>query len=311
MIFKTTLELAKHAKINKSLEFGIIEPYIEQAMDQYINPYLGMKLLDKVEAFYVLTPEAQATKDNSDLWSKLLLYIQKTAAPFAVLVAVDETSINFGDTGHTVSRTDKLAPASDAKIAKYKSSLKDRSWFNLEQLLSLLEQHPQVWPEWQAAPQYHIRKGNFFSSAEEFQNKGLVDIQYSRLTFEKLRMPIQSLDVTEVKPLLGEAYNPLVKKTYTETQAPTYQELQLLVCRFLAHRAACVFSAVPANELDYQPVIKPLTANTSNNFYCEQATLLASEISNYIIANAEKLGITVESLSLNWNSEERKLVAFV
>jgi len=311
MIFKTTEELAQYVKINKNLLFDIMAPYIQQAMDQYISPYLGDSLLDKLEEFYNVSAAAQATKDNSALWAKLLLYVQKTAAPFAVLVAVDETSINFGDTGHTVTRTDKLAPASDAKLAKYKKSLTERSWFNLEQLLALLEQNPQVWPEWQAAPQYHIRKGNFFSSAKDFQNNGLVDIQYSRLTFEKLRMSIQSLEITEAKPILGDAYTPLVKKTYSEKQAPAYQELYLLVCRFLAHRAACVFSADTTNELDYQPVIKPLVANASNNYYCEQATLLSTEITNYIIKNAEQLGIVVESLRIDFNSPERKIVAFV
>ena len=311
MIITSTIGLAKHVKINLNLDFTIMEPYIQQALDQYISPYLGVKLLDKVEEFNNLNEAAQATKDNNVLWSNLLLYIQRSLAPFAVLIAVDETSINFGDTGHTVTRTDKLAPASDAKLAKYKKSLKERAWFNLEQLLMLLEQNPQVWPEWQAAPQYHIRKGNFFSSAEEFQNLGLIDIQYSRLTFEKLRMPIQSIDVTEVKPLLGDAYAPLVNKTYKDTQTEAYQELKLIACRFLAHRTACIFSADNSNELDYMPVIKPLVASDSNNFYCEQATLLASEITNYIIINADKLGITVQSMALDFNSSERKIVAFI
>lgn len=313
MIFKNTIEVAEHVKISINLDFDILKPYIQYATDAYITPYLGYNLVDKLEKYYLSTPPVRETFDNSVHLKKLLIYTQKTIAPFAVLLAVDETSINFGDTGHTVSRNATLAPASDAKIASYKKSLHERSWFNLEQLLLLLEQHPTSWIEWQAASNYTKRKGNFFSSAIDFQDNGLIDIQYSRLTFEALRMTIASVEATELKQLLLEAYSPLINRTYPVGAAEAFNALKALVCRFLAHRTACIFSSSTVEEIGYKPIIKPLAASKDNatNFYCEQAAFLYSEITNYIISNATTLGVTIESKALNFNSDSRRIVEFL
>ena len=318
MIFKTTEELAKHVKITVSLDFKVIEPYVQAATDKYIAPYVGNKLLDKMVEFYELTPQNRAKVDNYKKLEKLLVYIQKTAAPFALLLATDETSINFGDTGHTVSRTTNLAPASDAKIKAYKHSLRERAWFNMEQLLILLEQDISVWPEWQNADSYTARKGNFFSSARSFQDKGLIDIQYSRLTFEMLRTPIQSIEVTELKELLAGLYPVITKSTYPSDDSAVFEELKTLVCRYLAHRVVCVFTTKSSakqevSNHDYIPVINTLHTgqNYSDNFYCEQASIMASQIRNFIILNAKALGVIVESQALNFNSDSRKIVEFL
>ena len=78
----------KVVKINASLPYESIEPYIEDALDIYIEPYIGKSVIKKAKE----CPE-------SELCDRLL----RALGPLTLMLATDELGVMFGDSGITVS----------------------------------------------------------------------------------------------------------------------------------------------------------------------------------------------------------------
>ena len=101
--------LKKVVKINSSLPYESIEPYIEDALDIYIKPYIGKATISKAHE-----------DKGSDLYNKLL----RALGPLTLMLASDELGVMFGDAGITVSNVQgQRSPASDTKIAAAKKNL--------------------------------------------------------------------------------------------------------------------------------------------------------------------------------------------
>src|SRR5690554_6804273 len=114
-LIKSTEELQKYVKVNKTMNFEMFRSFLIDAQDKYILPYIGQETIDQV-------------KDSES--DKLREYLCRALGPFAMALATDEFSIGFGESGHTVARSEGLAPASDAKIEKALESLFKRGWNN-------------------------------------------------------------------------------------------------------------------------------------------------------------------------------------
>ena len=110
--------LKKVVKINSSLPYESIEPYIEDALDIYIKPYIGKATISKAHE-----------DKGSDLYNKLL----RALGPLTLMLASDELGVMFGDAGITVSNVQgQRSPASDTKIAAAKKNLCFRGMQSLD-----------------------------------------------------------------------------------------------------------------------------------------------------------------------------------
>lgn len=68
--------------------------------------------------------------------------------------------------------------------------MQERGWNNLDKLLEHLGSHENDYPEWKESRYYKNQANDhYLNSAREFQDYGKVNIDYSRLTFEKFRPP--------------------------------------------------------------------------------------------------------------------------
>ena len=291
-LFKNTAELRKYVRLNASMPFDSIEPYINHAYRKFLFPYIGPTLSFELEEFI-------DNGDDDKLKIELIENIKRTVAPFAVMIATHETSILFGETGHTVSRTDSLAPASDAKIQLFVKALNQRAYENLEALVEFLEANAFSFPSWEDAPYYIQRESTFFDNTEEFQNKGAVNIAYSRLTFESLRSIIAQVEQTELIPAITENLFNILAERYKKTNSTTTQAtLIFLIQRFLASRSACIFSSASADDpLGYATELQKLPSTEGNNFYCSQAQKYLAKIQEFVNLNADELGVDVTSSS--------------
>ena len=106
--FLQTIDDLRHTvKVNASFKFEILEPYLQDAFDRYIVPYLGEALVDRLYR-EPLTEDILTIKTLAS----------RTLGPLAVALASPELGVLIGDSGHTVSRNDKFTVASDQKIAR-------------------------------------------------------------------------------------------------------------------------------------------------------------------------------------------------
>ena len=111
---KTIDDLRQTVKVNASLTFTVMVPYLDDAYDKYILPYLGEALVKRLSG----------NSDNtSDL--KLFVLVARALGPLALSLASPELGVLIGDSGHTVTRNDKLTVASDQKIARSEQSMQE------------------------------------------------------------------------------------------------------------------------------------------------------------------------------------------
>ena len=114
--------LKKVVKINSSLPYESIEPYIEDALDIYVKPYVGQSVIKQA-----------LTDQGSEIYSKLL----RALGPLTLMLATNELGVMFGDTGITVSNVQgQRSPASDSKIAAAKENLCFRGMQALDRLIT-------------------------------------------------------------------------------------------------------------------------------------------------------------------------------
>ena len=137
----------KVVKINASLPYESIEPYIEDALDIYIEPYIGKSVIKKAKE----CPE-------SELCDRLL----RALGPLTLMLATDELGVMFGDSGITVSNVQgQRSPASDTKIAAAKVNLCFRGMQALDRLISYLEENKADYSDYVADTISRYRHGKY------------------------------------------------------------------------------------------------------------------------------------------------------
>ena len=292
--------LKKVVKINAAIPFESISPYINDAIDIYIEPQIGNVIV-----------ETASTGNDQPLTDKLL----RAVGPLTLALATDELGIQFGDSGITVSNEQgKRSPANEAKIAAAKESLFYRGMQALDRLLSYLERNSTKYPDYAD----HIRITNqipcFIRSAQEYQDAGLINIEYSTLTYRAILPTLRQLQERHVRDMLtDELYNRLLSNAVDE---PLTKILTNHIIRYLANKSAELYTSQTSHQErnntgtpEYRPILRPIYQDTTEtgNFFAQQATYYAGKISNFIIENAEALGINKPTTAINFNSKEKKL----
>lgn len=288
--FKTIDDLRHTVKVNASLRFEILEPYLQDAFDRYIIPYLGESLVERLD------------KDPSTARvTQIKTFASRALGPLAVALASPELGVLIGDSGHTVTRNDKFTVASDQKIARSEESMQERGWANLDKLLEYVAAHAEDFPEWRESRYYrNLSRGRYLNTAREFQEQGKVDIGYSSLTFERFRPLLDALEM-KLSRWIGRMVDESLREALRSgADDPLRLELIRLVRVWLAMSVAKLHTSqatrvqrTAAGQLEFRPVIYPLYADPADNgnFYAEQVTALEAVIDDFLVTNALALGL--------------------
>lgn len=294
-LIKTVDELRKYVKINKSKDFDTYEMFIQDAQEKFIEPYFGSKLLQTLE-----------TQEGDELRQQIC----RALGPFSLALATDEFSIQFGEAGHTVSRTESVAPASDAKIEKATQSLLERGWANLDRAISIVLKTPKNYPDWPLATIAEKLSSHLFASATDFQDNGMVNIDYSPLTFYHLRLLILRIEKSETFMFVpAEA-----RKTYIEDVAQIPSGVLSAMQAYTASRVAALHTSQitrvqrgkPRSITEFSPVVRPLYENEeeSLNYFEQQAEFWKGALLDALEAESV---IDSDSRSLKWNEQNKKI----
>lgn len=292
LLIESIEQLRQYIRINKSADFSIYRTFILDAQNKYIMPFFGETLVESI--------------DSSE---ELFMYICSALAPFSMAHATDEFSIAFGESGHTVLRSDSVAPASETKIEKAKASLFDRGWENLDKALKHVESHKDDYPDWKIEHSYNTL---LFKNAKEFQDNGMVDIDYSFLTFYHLRLLISRIEKTETFMMLPDD----LRLTYQTGEIP--MQLKSAMQAYTGSRVASLHTSIATRSqrahpgssmtarVEYEPVIRPLYADTSDtgNYFESQVEFWKAQISDALI---KMDAIEPDAYTLKWNSQERRI----
>ncbi len=299
-LLPTIDDLKRYVKINASIPYEAIEPYIHDAMDIYIVPHIGQALADKA---------------NSDTDAELAERVCRSLGPLTLALATDELGIQYGDSGITVDNVQgKRSPANEAKIAAAKQNLFFRGMQALDRLLSYLSANTQEYPEYMNHEATFLQSSCYIRSAMEFQEEGLVQIDGSTLTYRTMLPTIRQIQDTTLVKLISPD---LADKLKERKNLSSPEKILLgLVIRYLANKTAEVYTSQSSREQretpgmpEYKPVIRPLyhDLQDTGNFFGRQADFYFSQINEYLELHPNEFGFAPSNASMNYNEKERKL----
>lgn len=282
-------DLRNYVKINRSKDFTTYKPFIEDATRKYLEPFFGKSLLTDLE-------------DKGD--EELRDLLCRALGPFSLALATAELSIQFGESGHTVSRSETSAPASDAKIALAQQSLKERGWANLDNALRHLFDNADNYPLFNQEQMRVSHASALFNDYLSFQHDGMVDIDLSPLTFHTLLSFIKRIERSETFMFLPD----------TLRDEPLPDSLKSLMQAYTASRVAAVHTAKitraqrsqPRFNMEFTPLIRPVFDNPEDdtNFYSEQAQKFKQAIDQELI----RLNLVdADATTLHWNEQDKKI----
>jgi hypothetical protein len=289
-------------KINASIPYDAVLPFINDALDIYIEPQVGAQII------------ALASDGNdASLTDKVL----RSLGPLTLALATHEFGIMYGDSGITVdNQQGKRSPANEAKIASARENLFFRGMQALDRLLIYLERNKQSYPDYVDHLNITQQTPCFIRSAEEYQNIGLVNIDFSMLTYRTMLPTLLQLQERNVRDMLGDTlYNSLLTGSSTDTLTTILKEH---VIRYLANKSAELYTSQTTRQErsnagstmpEYKPIIRPIYQDMTDtgNFFAMQATYYEGRITTYLSDNADAFGVSKTDTAMHWNSKEKKI----
>ena len=292
--------LKQVVKINASIPWESIEPFINDALDIYLEPQVGNVLVEIAE---------EGT--DEELTGKML----RVLGPLCLSLATDELGVQFGDSGITVDNVQgKRSPANEAKIAAAKANLFFRGMQALDRLLDYLSRNKTKYPNYEDHLSAISSVPCLIRTAQEYQDIGLVNIDYSTLTYRTMLPTLRQLQVRHLQELLPlELYSRL----HTAELSTKESVLKELCIRYLANRSAELYTSqnsrtqrnANGTHPEYRPVIRPLynDMEDTGNFFGKQADYYAGKIAGFLTENAEELGVKPTAGAMDYNAKEHKL----
>lgn len=218
ILFKTTSELKTYVSINKGMAFDTIKPFLEEATTLYMIDLLGETFHEEIfTAYYSDSLSADQTK--------LLPYIQRTLALYAMFLSVNHLNVNIGDAGIHENRSNESSPVPKYKTDDLKLSYINQADLHAEKLLAYLEANSGLFTTWTNSTANTAANGLLVPTAKVASEH--IDINDSRILFKKLIKRIKRIEAQYINKLVGqEQYDELV--TQIKTDAVTADN-QLLI----------------------------------------------------------------------------------
>lgn len=203
-LLKTTIEVRNYLKIDIAEKEASWLPYVPDATEKYIRPWLGDDMLETLTEYY---NDESPTPDEA--LDALLPYVQRALARFTFLLAAPHLDVNVQEGGFTVRSNQNSAPASRERVNAFMASLAEQGWDAIEQMLKFLEDNASDYDDWTGSDAYSLSLRNFINSAAEF-NK-YVDIKLSRLAFAQFRNIMDDIEILRIEAAISKEQSDAIK----------------------------------------------------------------------------------------------------
>lgn len=230
-----TLQIAQqYLKLTTTLDENNFLPFVADAVERYLRPFLGDDLIILLETLV----DGTILEDDRTRIDALKEKVDGPLSRFTFLLAAPSLDINVGQQGFTTAGSTTMVPASEARVKRFTESIERLGWDGIEVLLRFLEINKDTYPEWTSSEAYTSFTQGYIRSAEQF-NK-YVDIDSSRLKFYRLRQAMNLVETLQVEPLLSTLLFDNLKEeniagnTYSTNRTKAFE----LACKFIALQSA-------------------------------------------------------------------------
>jgi hypothetical protein len=191
-IFTTIEQMREHVKLDKTITFESLRPYITPAINKYLVRHTGAQLIADVKAnLDAPTPNAHLTEATR--------LIRSALAQFALYMASPDIDIKVQEMGFQVAQNSNMVPASAARVDRFNQNRLMLGYAAIEDMLRYLEANKAQFTQWVTSGGSTIFTDVFIRTAEEFDK--LVNIERSSLTFYNYR---QSMEEVQELMIYGE-----------------------------------------------------------------------------------------------------------
>lgn len=218
-LISTEEEVAQYVSINPTFKFPRIEPHINRVMRTTISGLLGQSLLESLANEYSNALEAlnalpEIEKDAliksgkiytlaPEQYHQPFVYLQDAICNIAFMNCLSQMQVNLGEAGIRLIVNENQKTAFQWQVDDIKYQAASDGYAALNGLLIYLEDHIDIFPEWEDSDSYFQQKKYFVESAELFNDAYY--ISNNRMTFLTLRYIMQRIEVFDVKRIVTPA----------------------------------------------------------------------------------------------------------
>jgi len=208
MLFKTIDEIKQFLAVGAGTDFNRLRPHIQNAETAYLRPLLGAGLFKELQDFYN-NPEADPPVDNKILLPELLSLAQRSLIHLTYWSGFQVLNATISDCGFKRTENEKVKSLFKYQEVELKEYFKTTGFNGLDEILFYLETEikrsagePVNFKSFLDSDAWTILKTSFIPDTSTFN--AIVFINHSRLTFLRLKSPMQLVEDLDIKPLLGQ-----------------------------------------------------------------------------------------------------------
>ena len=231
MLFKSIDEIKQFLAVGAGTDFNRLKPHIQNAETAYLRPLLGNGLFKELQDFYDNPPETPLEGENI-LFSELLSLVQRTLIHLTYWSGFQVLNATISDGGFKRTETEKVKSLFKYQEVELKEYFKTTGFNGLDEILFYLEMEIKKseaesvnFKSFVDSDAWTILKSSFIPDTNTFNS--IVFINQSRLTFLRMKSPMQLVEDLDIKTLLGETIFDEIK-TEIIKQEPAAKVLAIL-----------------------------------------------------------------------------------
>jgi hypothetical protein len=208
MLFKSIDEIKQFLVVGAGTDFNRLKPHVQNAETAYLRPLLGTELFKELQDFYD-NPPANPLEGGNILFMELLSLVQRTLIHLTYWSGFQVLNATISDGGFKRTESEKVKSLFKYQEVELKEYFKTAGFNGLDEILFYLEMEirksegePVNFRSFVDSDAWTILKSSFIPDTSTFNS--IVFINHSRLTFLRLKPPMQLVEDLEIKPLLGE-----------------------------------------------------------------------------------------------------------
>lgn len=207
---QSVAELQETARASASFPFKQLIPYMDDAFQRFILPYVGESLHNRLSSF--------STDEASERERETRRLIARALGPLSLVLASPELGVVISDSGHLVKRNGDFAAANLDKIERAEMGLRDRGFLSTEILIGYLKATEADFPEWAESDyKQRLTRSHWIADGREMMRYASSIVDHSQQSFFCLVPMVESLQESLRARIGAELYDQLLASYQAET----------------------------------------------------------------------------------------------
>jgi hypothetical protein len=302
---QSVADLQETARASASFPFKQLIPYMEDAFQRFILPYLGERLHDRLSSI--------PAGEGSEREQEVRRLIARALGPLSLALASPELGVVIGDSGHLVKRNGDFAAANLDKIERAERGLRDRGFLGIEILLSYLKATEADFAEW-ADSDYiqRLTRSLWIADGREMMRYSSVIVDHPQQSFFCLVPMVESLQESLRARIGADLYDQLLESYKADTLDLSLEGMVKLIKEWItvkleiAQLGKTDEQPEPTVPLVFTPRFRPMN-RLSTDWCLDRLTFLEANIDRL----AAEMSGTTDSLGHTSNMNSKDLHIFV